>query len=224
MIQQTYFAVFIILKTMLNCCVISSDALKDVSDHHVETIKDYEDHILVRSRRSDNADLCMYEKGQWSPCNKELDIISREDLLEPKLSSSTCNPTRTLYRKCNERTSKTTKDTTCVFEKPKTVPWTGCLQDVGLNQKVLHLVSAEGAADCPKQKLISRKCGENKKQKKNKKKKGERKTGKKKENEQNTKNSKKDEPNLKKDQLNLEKDQTNSKNEEEKDNKKSKKA
>ena len=83
-----------------------------------------------------------------------------------------------------------------MFEKPKTVPWTGCLvgpvvfcendqplfQDIGLTQKVLHLVLDEGGADCPKQKLISRKCGENKQQKKKKrnKKNEERKTGKKK--------------------------------------------
>ena len=84
-----------------------------------------------------------------------------------------------------------------MFEKPKTVPWTGCLvgpvvsciafnqplfQDIGLTQKVLHLVAEEGGADCPKQKLVSRKCAENKQQKKKKrnKKKEERKTGKKK--------------------------------------------
>ena len=32
-------------------------------------------------------------------------------------------------------------------------------QDVGVTQKVLHLVSSGGAADCPRQKLVSRKCG-----------------------------------------------------------------
>lgn len=188
---------FFIIQTLVSLSVIGSVTAEDNSDRHIETVRDYEDHMLVRSRRSDNTELCVYNKGQWSDCNKELDIISREDQLERQLSSLSCDPTRTLYRKCNERTSKKSKDTTCVFEKPKTVPWTGCL-DIGLTQKVLHLVSEEGGADCPKQKLISRKCGEDKQKKKKKrnKKKEERKSGENKaaegENQKGQKRSKKE--------------------------------
>ena len=38
-------------------------------------------------------------------------------------------------------------------------------KDVGLTQKVLHLVDDGGIIGCPKQKLISRKCGPRKRRK-----------------------------------------------------------
>ena len=37
-------------------------------------------------------------------------IITREDHLEPNLSSSLCEPTRILYRTCNEKNSKMSKN------------------------------------------------------------------------------------------------------------------
>ena len=45
---------FLIIKAMLSLPVFGSDNAEDISDNHIETVRDYDDNILVRSKRSDN--------------------------------------------------------------------------------------------------------------------------------------------------------------------------
>merc|ERR1711893_256555 len=96
---------------------------------------------------------CVYHEGKWSNCKSG--VQRREDLLSfRQLFTTNCEVTRNFQRSC----SSELKERKCLFEKSKMVPWTGCL-DVGVTQKVLHLVDSGGLVDCPKQKIISRKCG-----------------------------------------------------------------
>ena len=57
MLKKTYqyFSLFLTLKCVINLSVIADESLEDITEHHVETITDNENHILVRSRRSENA-------------------------------------------------------------------------------------------------------------------------------------------------------------------------
>jgi len=95
---------------------------------------------------------CTYDEGTWSKCQDGSQV--REDLLHlSKISNLNCAVTKTVRRSCGIKGK-------CVFEKSRRVPWTGCL-DVGLTQKVLHLISDGGNPACPRQKLVSRKCRKN---------------------------------------------------------------
>jgi hypothetical protein len=149
---------------------------------HVEVAQEFNDEVLVRSKRSSSSDVCKYKKGDWSQCDQLTQLVTRHDKLKLKASSGDCASTRTLTRNCREEHHQ--KGTvTCVFKKSKSVPWTSCLPS-GVRQKVLDLVTETGKGTCPKQKLLSRKCKDEKKsnEKKDKKKK------KKKMDEKNTEN------------------------------------
>jgi len=138
---------------------------------HVEVAQEFNEEVLVRSKRSASSDVCKYKKGDWSQCDQLTQLVTRHDKLKLKASNGECASTRTLTRNCREEHHE--KGTvTCAFKKSKSVAWTSCLPS-GVRQKVLDLVKQTGKGTCPKQKLLSRKCKDEKKshEKKDKKKK-----------------------------------------------------
>jgi len=144
---------------------------------HVEVAQEFNDEVLVRIKRSVSSDVCKYKKGEWSQCDQLTQLVTRHDKLKEKASNGECESTRTLTRNCREEHHQQ-GTVTCAFKKSKSVPWTSCLPS-GVRQKVLDLVTQTGKGTCPKQKLLSRKCKDekksNEKKDKNKKKKKERK-------------------------------------------------
>jgi len=133
---------------------------------HVEVAQEFNDEVLVRSKRSASSDVCKYKKGDWSQCDQLTQLVTRHDKLKLKASSGDCASTRTLTRNCREEHHQ--KGTvTCAFKKSKSVAWTSCLPS-GVRQKVLDLVTQTGTGTCPKQKLLSRKCKDEKKSKEKK--------------------------------------------------------
>jgi len=164
---------------------------------HVEVAQEFNDEVLVRSKRSASNDVCKYKKGDWSQCDQLTQLVTRHDKLKLKASNGECASTRTLTRNCREEHHE--KGTvTCAFKKSKSVAWTSCLPS-GVRQKVLDLVTQTGKGTCPKQKLLSRKCKDEKKsnekkdkKKKNKKEKKEEKNSGKKAQKKEGKNAEKD--------------------------------
>jgi len=141
---------------------------------HVEEVQELTDEVLVRSKRSASGEgICKYKKGDWSQCDQLTQLVTRQDQLKTKASSGECASTRTLTRNCREEHHEE-GTVTCAFKKSKSVSWTECLPS-GVRQKVLDLVNQTGEGTCPKQKLLSRKCKDEKKSngKKDKKKKKE---------------------------------------------------
>ena len=57
---------------MISDNIDSVDSRDDLTDHHIEIVRDIGDgeHILVRSRRSVKTDVCKFKKGDWSACDK----------------------------------------------------------------------------------------------------------------------------------------------------------
>ena len=51
MLQMTFLTILLILKEVHGIAVIGDDTI----DHHIETITNYQDKIIVRSKRSENA-------------------------------------------------------------------------------------------------------------------------------------------------------------------------
>ena len=51
--------------------IIESESREEISNHHIETVKEHVDgeDVVIRSRRSANADVCKYKKGEWSDCD-----------------------------------------------------------------------------------------------------------------------------------------------------------
>jgi len=149
----------------------------------VEDVQDLGSEVVVRVRREAGG-ACRYKKGDWSRCDPLTQLETREDRVKAKGSLQECAATRTLTRHCKQDAGE--GHVTCVFKKSKSVPWTDCLLP-GVRQKVLDLVSQTGEGLCPKQKLLSRKCKDEKKAKekkdKKKKKKKEKKAEKKAEKE-----------------------------------------
>jgi len=132
--------------------------------HYTEVFSSSEDgqHVLVRARRS--AEVCKYKKGEWSPCDTMVMLVTREDTLKEKHSGPGCDKLRTITKNCKDKEER--EGGICVFEKPKNVAWSKC-KDAGVRQRVLHLVREKGdAAGCPKEKILSKKCKEDKKNKK----------------------------------------------------------
>jgi len=139
---------------------------------HVEVAQEFNDEVFVRSKRSTTGgDICKYKKGDWSQCDQLTQLVTRHDNLKLKASNGDCASTRTLTRNCREEHHQE-GTVTCAFKKSKSVTWTSCLPS-GVRQKVLDLVTQTGKGTCPKQKLLSRKCKDEKKlnEKKDKKKK-----------------------------------------------------
>merc|ERR1712243_237978 len=56
-------------------------------------------------------DVCKYKKGEWSSCNLAVMLITRKDTLKPSKSSTRCEKTRVLTRRCPD----TKNDGVCVF-------------------------------------------------------------------------------------------------------------
>jgi len=114
--------------------------------------------------------VCKYKKGEWGECEPLTQLLTRQDILKPKHSSPDCAQTRTLTKHCKDNNETVGGKGPCVFEKSHSVPWTEC-QHLGVRQKVLKLISENSTNICPRQKLLSRKCKDEKKIKENKKKK-----------------------------------------------------
>ena len=49
---MVYSIPLLIVQAVFGILVGASDTIDNLSDHHVEVVKNYEDHILVRSRRN----------------------------------------------------------------------------------------------------------------------------------------------------------------------------
>jgi len=160
---------------------------------HIEVAQEFNDEVLVRSKRSGSSDVCKYKKGDWSQCDQLTQLVTRHDKLKLKASSGDCASTRTLTRNCREEHHQK-GIVTCAFKKSKSVPWTSCLPS-GVRQKVLDLVTQTGKGTCPQQKVLSRKCKDEKKlnEKKDKKKKKKKEEKKKSENKAEKKEGKKGE-------------------------------
>eukprot|EP00092_Neocalanus_flemingeri_P031711 GFUD01034445.1.p1 GENE.GFUD01034445.1~~GFUD01034445.1.p1 ORF type:complete len:188 (-),score=61.38 GFUD01034445.1:26-589(-) len=139
----------------------------DLTDHPVELVRGLDDgeHILVRSRRSAQTEVCKYKKGDWSECDRMVLLMTRHDSLKLKHSSPECEEARTVTKNCRDKENKRSKETSCIFKKPKTVAWSACMKD-GIRQKELPLVKELAAGGCPKKKLISKKCKGGKRMKK----------------------------------------------------------
>eukprot|EP00090_Calanus_glacialis_P012984 TRINITY_DN21616_c0_g1_i4.p1 TRINITY_DN21616_c0_g1~~TRINITY_DN21616_c0_g1_i4.p1 ORF type:complete len:229 (+),score=68.45 TRINITY_DN21616_c0_g1_i4:35-721(+) len=165
-------------RAVLSEDIIERESREDISNHYIETVKELADgeHVVIRSRRSALTDVCKYKKGEWSECDQMLMLLTRVDSLKTTHSSPGCDKTRTITKNCrDEETGNKTGKTTCVFEKPKNVPWTSCM-DSGVRQRTLPLVAENGPGGCPKEKVMSKKC---KGEKKNKNKKDKKKESKK---------------------------------------------
>jgi len=158
------------MPAVLSHIIDTVDTRDDLIGHHVVSDTGDESHILSRSRRSsDGSEVCKYAKGDWSECDRMIMLVSRQDNLKTKNSSPGCDKTRTITRNCKDNTQdKDTRETTCVFEKPKKVNWTDC-KKVGVRQKVLTLLKEKGAGGCPKEKVMSKKCKVEKKNNEHKK-------------------------------------------------------
>jgi len=129
--------------------------------HYVEIFSNTRDHVMVRTKRS--SEVCKYKKGTWSQCDKLVMLMTREDTLKEKNSGASCDKVRTITKNCKDKVEK--NGGICVFEKPKNVAWSEC-KDAGVRQRVLHLVKEKGDRECPKEKIMSKKCKDDKKNKK----------------------------------------------------------
>lgn len=131
----------------------------------METFRNSPDgqHLLLRTKRAAKAQLCKYKKGEWSQCDSLLMLMQRVDKLKQKNSSPDCDQTRRITKNCHEKEER--DGGICVFEKPKNVAWSSC-EEAGVRRRVLHLIKEKGSVDCPKEKVLSKKCKDQKKKKK----------------------------------------------------------
>lgn len=112
------------------------------------------------------ADVCKYKKGTWSKCNTLTKLETRTDSLKAGASGSSCAQSRQLTRNCRDRQAKSEGGPGgCVYDKARSADWSECQS--GVRKKVLALKS--GSADCPREKIISKKCKNGEKKEKNKK-------------------------------------------------------
>jgi len=140
---------------------LASVSLGEVTrGHYVEIFSNSRDQVLVRTKRS--SEVCKYKKGAWSECDKLVMLMTRQDTLKEKNSGASCDKLRTITKNCKDKVEK--DGGICVFEKPKNVAWSEC-KDAGVRQRVLHLVKEKGDKECPKEKIMSKKCKDDKKNK-----------------------------------------------------------
>jgi len=157
-----------LLSHVLVCCLTAlcglghlSRAMPNHQQHYVETFSSTVDgHILVRSKRS--TQVCKYKKGEWKECDKLVMLMTRKDSLKEKNSGPSCEKVRTITKNCKDKEEK--DEGICVFEKPKHVPWSSC-KEGGVRQRVLKLIKEKGDKECPKEKVMSKKCKDDKKTK-----------------------------------------------------------
>jgi len=163
LLLQMNFVAFAVILTNANAAVAG---LGDLAEHHVEIVSATDDGgtLSVRTRRAAGGDVCKYRKGAWSDCDPLVLLMTRQDTLKERHSSAGCEKKRRITKNCKDKDDKNIRQSTCVFEKPKTVSWSEC-QEAGVRQRLLRLVKEKGNAGCPKEKVLSKKCKSSKNKK-----------------------------------------------------------